>query len=581
MDRLKFVQGIIYFVALAVVLRLAYWQFIADVKSAPSVVPQETRVPAARGDLYTADMFPIVANQEAFTLYARPQEVTADKKIVAEKIAPYLISEKYATQEAQLPDDQKKQKEEEIKKEEEQVVQKLSDKKLFWVQLARKVTKQTKEKLENLELTGIGFHDDSKRVYPEASMAAHILGFVGSNDFGEDTGYFGLEGYYDSRLKGKDGRAGEVKDPFGLPILVSKFKPIQPKKGSSLYLSIDRTVQFIVEDKLRTAVEKYGAKEGSVIISDVKTGKILSMASYPTYNPNLYQEFSQDSYRNPAVADTYEPGSTFKIVTMASALDAGVVEPSTKCTVCDGPRPIGGYDISTWNKKYYPNSTMTEVIQHSDNVGMTFVAEKLGLDKFMDYIDKFGFGKKTKIDLQEEGTGVIRPKEEWRDIDLATASFGQGIAVTPLQMIQAVQSIANGGKQISPKIVDKILSDGKEQNLSESKSEQVISLRAATQMTEMMVNAVEQGEAKAFVPKGYRIAGKTGTAQIPVAGHYDPNKTIASFIGFAPADKPKFVMLVRFTEPTSSIFGSETAAPTFFAIAKELFNYWGISPSKQ
>lgn len=579
MDRLKFIQGIIYLVAIAIILRLAYWQFIADVQSAPSTIPQETRVPAQRGDLFTSDLYPVVTNQEAYMLFAKPQELSFDTKMVAQKIAPHLISEKYASREAQLTDEEKKQKEDDIKKEEEILIQKLSDKKLFWVQLARKITKQTKEKVENFDLKGIGFQEDTKRIYPEASMAAHILGFVGSNDFGEDTGYFGLEGYYDNNLKGKDGRVGDVKDPFGLPILVSRFKPIQPKKGSSLVLTLDRPVQFIVEDKLRQAVEKYGAKQGTVIISDVKTGKILSMASYPNYDPNLFSEFSQDSYRNPAVADTYEPGSTFKLVTMASALDALVIDPSTKCTVCDGPRPIGGYEISTWNKKYYPNSTMTEVIQHSDNVGMTFVAEKLGLENFIDYIDKFGFGKKTQIDLQEEASGVIRPVQEWKEIDLATASFGQGIAVTPLQMIQAVQTIANGGKRVPPKIVEKIVSDNKEKVVASEKETQVISQRAAAQMTEMMVNAVEFGEAKAFVPKGYRIAGKTGTAQIPVAGHYDPNKTIASFVGFAPADKPKFVMLVRFTEPTSSIFGSETAAPTFFSIAKELFNYWGISPS--
>jgi len=221
---------------------------------------------------------------------------------------------------------------------------------------------------------------------------------------------------------------------------------------------------------------------------------------------------------------------------------------------------------------------MAQVIQHSDNVGMTFVSERLGLDKFYAYIDKFGFGKKTDIDLQEETTGTVRSKADWKQIDLATASFGQGLAVTPIQMVQAVSAIANGGKLISPKIVDKIIQNNREKEVKGAFSRQVISAKTASQITEMMVNAVENGEAKAFAPKGYRIAGKTGTAQIPLSGHYDPNKTIASFVGFAPANDPKFVMLVRFTEPTSSVFGSETAAPTFFAIAKDIFNYLAIGP---
>jgi len=578
-DRLRIIQGIIYLFALAIIIRLIYWQFIADVKSFPSQVMQEERLPAARGEIYTLDNFPIVANQEAFTLFVKPKEITGKPSDIASKISPFLISEKYSTMEAQLDDTQKEQKEQEIKDREAYILNRISNTQLFWVQIARKITKQAKEKIEGFNISGIGFQEDTKRMYPEASMAAHVLGFVGSSEYEEDIGYFGLEGYYDNQLRGKDGRGGQSEDPFGLPILVARFRPIAPKQGNSIRLAIDRGVQFIVEEKLHQAVERYGAKQGSAIVADPKSGKIIAMASSPAYSPSFYGEFGQDLYKNPAVADTYEPGSTFKLITMAAALDTGAVAPDTKCASCGGPRKIGGYEISTWNKKYYPNSSMVEVIQHSDNVGMTFVSEKLGIDGFIDYIKKFGFGQKTNIDLQDEVPGNIRPADEWREIDLATASFGQGIAVTPIQMVQAVQAIANGGRLISPKVVNKIITNDKEEPVKANREAQVISQKTASQITEMMVNAVEQGEAKAFKPKGYRIAGKTGTAQIPVAGHYDPEKTIASFIGFAPADNPKFVMLVRFTEPSSSIFGSETAAPTFFTIAKELFNYWGISPS--
>ncbi|MEK7581093.1 MAG: penicillin-binding protein 2 [Patescibacteria group bacterium] len=578
MDRIRIFQVSIYFLAFCILARLFYWQFISSVSSSSDSFSQEIKLPAARGEIYTSDDFPLVANQEAFILYAKPNEISQDPRKVAKTVAPFLISEKYSTSEAKLTEDEQKQKDTETENKENEIAQKISNKKLFWVQLARKVSLLTKKKIDEFNIKGLGFDQDSKRFYPEASMSAHLLGFVGSNEDGDDTGYFGLEGYYNNQLKGKNGRIGQVKDPFGFPILVGKYRPLEPKKGSSLYLSIDRAAQFIVEEKLRQAVDKYGAKEGTVIVADPSSGNIIAMASYPTYNPSIFGEFSEDYFKNPSVADTYEPGSTFKLVTMAAALDLSLVTPNTVCDVCQGPRKIGGYEISTWNNKYYPNSTMTEVIQHSDNIGMTFVSEKLGVDRFYDYIDKFGFGKTTGLDLQEEASGFIRQKDDWKPIDLATASFGQGLAVTPIQMVQAVQAIANNGVAVTPKIVQKIKSQGTQEIVKPGGKHRVISPKTAAQLTEMMVNAVDQGEAKAFVPKGYRIAGKTGTAQIPVAGHYDPNKTIASFIGFAPANKPKFVMLVRFREPSSSVFGSETAAPTFFSIAKDLFGYWGISP---
>lgn len=577
MDRLKIFQIIIFAIAAVITLRLFYWQFIRKIESNQGA-SQDT-IPAPRGEIYTSDNFPLVTNQQAFLVYAKPSEVKDSKK-AAEILAPNLISEKYATDESKLSDEEKKQKEEEIKAKEDELKTRLENKNLIWVQLARKIPLFVKDMLQNAKVDGIGFEPDDKRFYPEASMAANLLGFVASDKFGEDTGYFGLEGYYESILKGKNGKIGEEKDPFGLPILVGKYKHQEPEKGASLHLSIDRLIQFIVEDKLKKAVEKYGAKNGTVLVADPKTGKILALATYPNYNPALRLAYDQDLYKNPAVADAYEPGSTFKVITMSAALDLGLVDPDTKCPICTGPRKSGGFEISTWDKKYYPNSTMTEVIQHSDNIGMTYVGDKLGLDKFYDYIAKFGFAKKTGIDLQEESEGFVRNKNQWREIDLATATFGQGLTVTPIQMIQAVGAIANGGVLKSPKVVEKISqTNGNEEIVKPDITRQVISPKTAAQMTQMMVNAVEKGEAKAFVPKGYKIAGKTGTAQIPVAGHYDPNKTIASFIGFAPAENPRFVMLVRFTEPSSSIFGSETAAPTFFEIAKEIFNYMHISPT--
>jgi len=577
-DRIKLLQIIILACGILILSRLLYWQFIAGTKLTPNALLLDSEIPASRGEIYTSDNFPIVANQEAFLVYAKPTEIEKNTRDVAKILAPNLISEKYATASSNFSEEELKQKEDEIKIKEEELEKKLGSKNLVWVQLARKVSKNIKEKIENEKIKGLGFERDEKRFYAEASMSAQLLGFVGSDKFGRDTGYFGLEGYYDLQLKGKNGQLGQEKDPFGLAILVGKYRPITPEKGASLYTSIDRAIQFIVEDKLRQAVTRYGAKEGSVIIADPKTGKILAMATFPAYSPAFREEFDEKFYKNPVVADTFEPGSIFKPIVMASALDLSLIEPDTKCDICSGPTKIGGFEISTWNKKYNPDSSMTEVIIHSDNIGMTFVAKKMGADRFYNYITRFGFGKTTKIDLQEESPGFIRPKDEWKEIDLATSSFGQGIAVTPIQIVQAISAIANGGKLVTPKVVTKIDDGGRIQQIESISQKQVIKSKTATQITEMMVSAVELGESRVFAPKGYRIAGKTGTAQIPVAGHYDPNKTIASFVGFAPAQDPKFVMLVRFTEPSSSPFGSETAAPTFFEIAKEIFTYFGISP---
>lgn len=305
------------------------------------------------------------------------------------------------------------------------------------------------------------------------------------------------------------------------------------------------------------------------------------MASFPNYNPQNWQEYSEDSFKNPVVADTYEPGSTFKVISMSAAINEKEVKPSTKCDICAGPIEIGGFSIRTWNNKYYPQTTMTETLQHSDNTGMVFVSKKLGLNKFYKYIKDFGLDSPTGVDLQDEAQTSLRPKNDWKEIDLATASFGQGIAITGIQMVRAVSVIANGGNLVKPQIVSKI-SDGDKTIRIEPEIEKknLISKETAEIVTEMMVNAVENGEAKYFLPKGFKVAGKTGTAQIPIDGHYDPNKTIASFVGFAPVDDPKFVMLVRFTEPTTSQFGSETAAPTFFDIARDLFAYFGVYPGR-
>ena len=561
--RINFVLAAFLLLAVLVMGRLFYWQVLASDQLSAAAESQHWisfEIPAKRGQILASDGFPLVTNEEAFLVFASIPDLKEKPEEIAFKLAPLLASPS-----AQLAT-------------EKRIKERLSRSDLVWIPLKHKISRETKEILEKLEIEGIGFKEEQKRGYPEASSAAHLLGFVGSDLHGRDKGYFGLEGYYDLELRGKPGFLRRERDASGKPILVGESKGEKEKNGRDLITTLDRSVQFIIEKKLKEGLRRYGAVSGSVVVMEPKTGAILGMASLPSYDPANFSQFDKKLFPNPVVASSYEPGSTFKVLVMSAALNEGVVKPETRCNHCSGPRHISGYTIRTWNDQYYPETTMTEIIEHSDNVGMVFVGEKLGVEKLVTYLQKFGLGQPTGIDLEEEISPDLRPKSEWKPIDLATASFGQGVAVTPIQMLRAVSAIANQGKLMRPFVVKKVVSGEEVVEIAPKVEKEVIFPTTARLMTEMMVNAVEKGEAKWARPKGFRIAGKTGTSQIPVAGHYDEEKTIASFVGFAPADEPKFSMLVALREPTSSPWGSETAAPLWFDIAKELFTYYGILP---
>lgn len=539
-----------------IVARLFYWQIIegTDLRLEASAQYNLTfTLPAARGTILSSDGSPLTMSVPAYLVFAQPANIKNPPEFA--KLVSLILS-----------------------LEEKDVLADVTQEGRVWVPLVRKADKFSVDALTALGIEGVGFEPVSKRYYPEASMAAQMLGFVGLDQNGSDKGYFGLEGFYDRELRGKDGRREVEKDVRGAPILVGEEKRIPASDGRTLELWVDRSFQRIVQERLAEGIAKYGAKEGSVVVMDPESGGILAMASYPDYEPARYEAYDRQLYKNPLVAGTYEPGSTFKIFVMAAALNERAVKANTTFDE-SGPVQVGGYSIRTWNGEYRGEQTMTEVIQHSSNVGMVFVGNKLGKDKLLDYMGDFGFGQLTGVDLEDEATPQIRERSQWGEIDLATASFGQGIAVTPIQMVRAVSAIANGGWLMEPYVVKSIRdTKGKVAEIKPKRVRRVLGKEAADVMTEMMVNAVDNGEAKWAKPKGYRIAGKTGTAQIPVAGHYDATKTIASFIGFAPADDPKFVMLVTLREPTSSPWGSETAAPLFFAIVRDVFLYKNILP---
>ncbi len=414
------------------------------------------------------------------------------------------------------------------------------------------------------------------RYYPEDRLASHVLGYVNVDAEGQ----YGIEGYWDEYLKGEPGVLLGERGSWGDIIDVGIES--QAKDGEDLYLTIDRIIQNKIYEELREAVQKYRAKKGTIIITNPDTGEIMAMASYPDFNPNLYYRTKEvERFNNPAIAEVYEPGSVFKIVTMAAGVDTGKVESETKnffkkCV------DVGIETICTSTGKAYGTETMTEVLENSDNVGMVWVAEQVGGKNFYNYIRDFGFGTYTEIDMNTEVKGELLPLSEWREINRATMAFGQGIAVTPLQMVQAISAIANGGELMQPYIVEKRIDFEGNEDIAEGKIvRQVVSRETSETIKEMMVSVVDNGFGRKARVEGYRIAGKTGTAEVPVSGRgYSEDINIVSFGGFAPADDPKFAMLIKLDQPEGAPWSSDTVAPLFGELSEWLLHHLQIPPSQ-
>ena len=545
--RLRVITLLIPIIFLILIGRLFYWMVLRGPELRTKADRQHetvTILKAKRGDILDSDGDVLAGTKNLYHLFVYRPQLTISKNDLIEKLLPYLQTDNEASTEADLRSH----------------LQSRLDLDSDWISLKHYLTEENKSKIEVEKIAGLGFEDEFVRYYPDASVAGQILGFVGQDAAGQEQGYFGLEGFYDRLLKGREGRVRTEQDAQGNPILIGNYQLLHSVEGKSLRTTLDKKMQYLAESMLKEGIQKYLAISGNIIIMETKTGKIKTMAAFPNYDPGKFSEFDNTAYKNPAVADLFEPGSVFKPLVMVAGLNENLVTPDTKCDICSGPITIGSYVIRTWDETYRSGSSMTDVIIHSDNTGMVFVARKLGSDKFAEYMKRYGFGKKTKIQLQEEVSGTTREAKNYGDIDLATNSFGQGIAVTPLQLVSAVNAIANGGLYISPTLVED----------SEPEKRVILSRDATTKMTEIMIRAVEEGEAKWAKPQGLSVAGKTGTAQIPIEGHYDAEKTIASFIGFFPAEDPQFTMLVTLREPQTSIWGSETAAPLWFALAKQL-----------
>lgn len=413
------------------------------------------------------------------------------------------------------------------------------------------------------------------RSYPERDLASNILGFVTQ----DSNGNFGIEQQYQDLLAGLPENIWVPTDPNRVQELP------QIPGGASLVLTIDREVQAMVEDILDEHVATTASESGTAIVMDPQTGEILAMTSTPRLDLNDYTDyvnvFDENKPYNRAVGQIYEPGSIFKMITMAAAIDLGLVTPETPF-LDTGVFYYGGITIRNWNGQAWGEQTMLGCMQHSLNVCLASVGERVGQENFYRYVKNFGFGFPTGIDLFNEASGTLRTPDEtgWYPADLATNTFGQGLAVTPIQMLMASTAFVNDGKMVIPHLVKAVVQDGSQYNLSPQYAGAPISAETAATMTEMLADSLEFESSLALVP-GYRLAGKTGTAQIPTpAGTYDLNQTNTSFVGWGPVDDPQFMVFVWLERPETSIWASEVAAPLFADIVERLVVLMNIPPDQ-
>jgi len=454
-----------------------------------------------------------------------------------------------------------------------------------WSLVARQLDDATiaaiKARFPPKEHPEIIYQEVPKRAYPNGSFLSPLLGFTNAGG----TGVYGLEGHYNALVGGEPGILVAETDVARQPLAFGEQQYRAPVEGADLTLTIDAAIQRMAEDELARTITEQGATGGTILIMDPNTGAILACASAPSYDPNSFSQADPRRYLNPAIGATYEPGSTFKIFTMAAGLQTGSITPQT--TLMDnGYFKVAPDTIYNFNHTAWGPETMEQVFERSSNVGASYIAKRTGKDNFYSMLRQFGMGQKTGVDLDGEEIGIVRwpdnPTTIWHTIDLYTNSFGQGLTVTPLQMVTAASAIANGGILYTPYVVSRVERHGTLlQDHQPQAVRRVIRPEVAAQVRQMMSQAEHNALAGKVNLPGYTIAAKTGTAQIPdpKTGTYDPNKTIASIISFFPADKPLFTVLIKIDQPKKNALGGDVAAPALGRLAGQLLRYAGVPPA--
>lgn len=563
-DRVSWLTAALGVMTVAVVVRLFSLQVLdfAFYAALASDQHQIQRIlQASRGEILMRDHsqgdaeYPIATNKEFYQVYSVPKQVK-DPEQAAEDLR-VLVNTPAET-----------------------LLAKLSNALDPYEPLERKVSPERYEAIKSLNIEGIYGVPETYRYYVDENIGSPIIGFVGLKD-DLPHGFYGIEGYFNEILAGSPGYFETERDVAGRWIALSEKKIQEAADGADIVLTIDRTVQFMVCKKLNEAIVQYGAKGGAIVVLDPYSGQVMAMCSAPDFNPNYYNKIDDASvYNNKATYEAYEPGSIFKPVVMSAAIDLDRVEPNTTF-VDPGFEEIDDFTIRNANDKVYGEQTMTGVLENSINTGMIHVARLMGREAFADYVKRFGFGEKTGVELNSEVAGNIVSVDKKGEIFMATASFGQGITVTPLQMAAAYSAIANGGNLYKPYIVDEVRhSDGRVEKRQPTLVRRVISSRASVLMVGMLTSVVTRGHAvKAQVP-GYYVAGKTGTAQVAdqKSGGYLEGVQNHSFVGFAPADEPRFVMSIKLDQPTSAVYADATTTPIFSELASFILNYYDVTP---
>lgn len=535
-------------------VRLFWLQFVQGAELSARAMENRMRdipVEAKRGIIYDRNGRELAISISASSVCAYPAEVKAGKK-----------QQETAIMLAQI-----------LGMKEEDIYKKITANTSFeWIK--RQIEPDQAQKIRDLNLNGIGLTEESRREYPKGSLAAHILGIAGI----DNTGLEGIDFYYNEQVGGTKGRIIVEKDAKNQEIPEATHQYIAPVEGTNLKLTIDETIQFITERELEKVFQERKAKRAAAIVMDPSTGEILAMASRPTFDPNQFSQFPASNRRNYAINDSYEPGSTMKIITSAMAMEEHVVDSNSRF-YCPGSVKVGKDTITCANSKAHGSQTFAQIVENSCNVGFVQVGLDIGVERYYKYINAFGFGEPTGIDLPGEAKGIIVKKETaaTSPIYIATMAMGQANAVTPIQLITAVSAVANGGKMMKPHLLKEIVdNDGKTiKKVEPELVRAIISPQTAAELCVILEGEVTQGTGLNAKIDGYSTAGKTGTAQKAAqGGGYMRNEYVASFIGFAPADKPRLVCLVVVDAPQGyPYFGGWVAAPTFSLIMRDSLRY--------
>ena len=500
-------------------------------------------IPAGRGTLFDRSGLELALGEQATTVYANPMQIANPRRAA-------LAVERTLGLDA------------------DRVFPTLADRTHGFVYVARQADPAQAAALQRLKLPGFGFYPEERRNYPQRSVAAQVLGFVGT----DGNGLSGLELQFDRALAGRPGKETVIKDPSGRVIDVQGQRSEIP--GRDVYLTLDHSIQANAEQVLRETVHKWAAKSASAIVLDPRTGAILAMAVQPGFNANRFPSAPSDLQRNRTVTDTYEPGSTFKLITVAGALSEGIVAPTTRFTL---PYSLHVADrvVHDAEERGVVNYSVAQILAHSSNIGAITLAQMLGRTRLSSWITKFGFGRTTGVDFPGESPGIVLPPDKWSGSTIGNVPIGQGIAVTPVQMAAAYAAIANRGVWSRPHLVDHV-AGGARPSLNRRR---LVSPRIAKQLMMMLKDVVAEGTGQYAAMPGYQVAGKTGTAQKPDShGGYATGRYVASFVGIVPASRPRFVILVAVDEPRGAIWGGTVAAPAFQQIARFDLQYLEVPP---